>query len=645
MSLAVVAAVVVLLATPQSASSMDAVLQRRRAVARPDPARPRAHQPSAVPTAAPTSSPAVRGAPRDSQNLPRRRFVSLAAVTASDALGERSGALFQLTAASGTAIRPVTLPHGAADGNSSAAPLEACSLFQLRRNAKYPGAVALQFACSGTYLAAEADGHVALDRTDAKSFEHFLVEAAAEGRVRLRAYAGDAGRCVTHAAVAPALRRAAQCADRILLRLARCFAGNPAQQFTLRSVAGSSQYRERGATLLVAEPAAPQQQAGVALVLAATVKPFARMTVGQRQRHLLVFHSWLGLGAGVRLLLCLDTAADAAWLRQAAPRVARAFLLRTECEANADVAHGLTTYRGVFAEAEREARRVAAAGGGISPPLVMFSNADIVFDPATLLGTVAALQRRRLAEHPRHIFAAGRRRNCDVADAAAACAAAEMDDGSAARCLVESLGAVRGAAAAYDRLADACPLFGDDSQDFFIMSPGAFDWAATGSRAGCSVKDGGCNRHIPPLVVGGIAFDNWLTALASKRRDVTAVDATAGVRAFHLNHGALLGSHATPASLYNSRAAHEAGGWARGKTTLAPFAVVGSCVSGAARLALGLRGAAGAACYAVHERYVATCASSDCGAGDARCSFKHYPELSHDGDPPDAFSRPWQRPD
>ncbi|KEG11658.1 hypothetical protein DQ04_02391040 [Trypanosoma grayi] len=99
------------------------------------------------------------------------------------------------------------------------------------------------------------------------------------------------------------------------------------------------------------------------------------------------------------------------------------------------------------------------------------------------------------------------------------------------------------------------------SEDYFAMNNDMFDW-----------------RKAPDFVVGGTAFDNWLTTQAVLRaREGLALtlEASHTLTAIHQNHGEnAKASHRHPKSRYNNVLAHRNGGWSLGRTTDAPLMTV-----------------------------------------------------------------------
>eukprot|EP01064_Diplonema_japonicum_P023595 TRINITY_DN3400_c6_g1_i1.p1 TRINITY_DN3400_c6_g1~~TRINITY_DN3400_c6_g1_i1.p1 ORF type:complete len:579 (+),score=134.44 TRINITY_DN3400_c6_g1_i1:250-1737(+) len=96
----------------------------------------------------------------------------------------------------------------------------------------------------------------------------------------------------------------------------------------------------------------------------------------------------------------------------------------------------------------------------------------------------------------------------------------------------------------------------EDAIDYFIFSKNLYNW-----------------QTIPPMVIGGTAFDNWILQKALDDPKVTVVDGTLTITAVHQSTSTetLYSSHKNPQSEYNHKLGEQAGGWARGKVTLAPL--------------------------------------------------------------------------
>jgi hypothetical protein len=105
----------------------------------------------------------------------------------------------------------------------------------------------------------------------------------------------------------------------------------------------------------------------------------------------------------------------------------------------------------------------------------------------------------------------------------------------------------------YTLFASKGKLYNRDAEDYFVVSRGLFDWDS-----------------IPDFVVGGVAFDNWITGRANKLAEsgeAFVVDGTKTIVALHQTHGKKKASHRHPKSNYNARLAREHGGWSRGRTS------------------------------------------------------------------------------
>jgi hypothetical protein len=456
---------------------------------------------------------------------------------------------------------------------------------QAQPDSAYKGAVTVKSLRFGTYLGILPSGLCVVDRVATRSMEHFRVTDA-DGGVRLTPLAGssavgfDGGR----------------------FRLVED--GPPLH---IRSLIGLEKaLPKRTAPLRI-----PRQSE--LLVFATTLPPMSRLSHSRQQLQFAVIAGWLRAASKVAVAICVESEADAVDLRRLGPNVHA----RSDCE-TAQVPGGkrLGTYRGVFAMAERL----------IEDPhrdYVIFSNADISYSPGSFSPVVRRLTalRAKLPIHTAHVFVTGRRSNCDVPGSRS------WESGSDADNWLRSLEVRR------------CVLFGDDAQDYFLVSPNMFRWDA-GATAWTHALHPDQIVHgrpfralvdVPPLVVGSIAFDNWLVSQANKRPDALTVDATPAVTALHLNHGADdRASHHKPSSVYNSRLAHEAGGWSKGKTSVAGYALTVD--------AFAPRVDSEVAEVNVLDRSVLWCR----GYG---CTALHENQDLAATDPPDAFARPWERPD
>jgi hypothetical protein len=234
-------------------------------------------------------------------------------------------------------------------------------------------------------------------------------------------------------------------------------------------------------------------------------------------------------------------------------------------------------------------------------PAVMYSNGDILYSP-TLAQTIRRVasyfetEKRRAASAgvrftPRGWMVVGQRINKVVPAAFAmregyadAAAAATANDRTAADATeagpglltcagLRQLEKVQQLATRNDstlqlqprwvtdveNLAATGELFQSDAEDFFVVSRGLFDWAT-----------------MPDFVVGGVAFDNWITGKVVHMAldgEAIIVDAVKTITALHQNDAKnIKKSHQSPKSQYNFDLAVRLGGWRDGHTSDAPLA-------------------------------------------------------------------------
>ncbi|CEP02075.1 unnamed protein product (mitochondrion) [Plasmodiophora brassicae] len=131
-------------------------------------------------------------------------------------------------------------------------------------------------------------------------------------------------------------------------------------------------------------------------------------------------------------------------------------------------------------------------------PLVGYANADIWFD--STLGQTAVLVMEKFGNELNRVFVIGRRLNMDFRDVARV---AEQGIGLPKRNNV------------------AAELETTIAQDYFIYGRGIeIQW-----------------QCVPPFLIGGIMFDNWLTSLVNNMDGMHTIDATMLLNAVHINHG------------------------------------------------------------------------------------------------------------
>ena len=203
------------------------------------------------------------------------------------------------------------------------------------------------------------------------------------------------------------------------------------------------------------------------------------------------------------------------------------------------------TYRGLFAAALRTFP---------DAPVVMYTNSDILYtsDLRDTISRVASFFDTAKATAPalRGFMIVGQRINIDFAAswslAEPGCGAAPPD--AKGQCPGRPLWSD-----ALLRIAKTGAPFQNNAEDYFVVSRELFNW-----------------DDIPDFVVGGVAFDNWITnravRMAMEGRAIV-VDGTKTVLAVHQNHGSgRKDSHKTPKSRYNSELAHSHGGTEMGHT-------------------------------------------------------------------------------
>jgi hypothetical protein len=228
--------------------------------------------------------------------------------------------------------------------------------------------------------------------------------------------------------------------------------------------------------------------------------------------------------------------ASAAWHRSTPIRLEKQFEIHKH--------FNQPTYRGLFA---------AALQAYPDADAVMYSNSDILYTPAlaeTLRVVIDYVERekaRKLAAklpyNVRGWMMVGQRVNHDVpADWSLADDPAWVDT-------IERQFVNRG------------ELFESDAEDYFIVSRGLLDW-----------------MKLPEFIVGGVAFDNWLTNKVNKMAAdglAIEIDGSKTITALHQNHclgGNHKCSHAHEKSGFNQRLADQHGGWELGHTADAAYA-------------------------------------------------------------------------
>eukprot|EP00736_Rhodelphis_marinus_P005296 Rmarinus@m.12254 len=175
-------------------------------------------------------------------------------------------------------------------------------------------------------------------------------------------------------------------------------------------------------------------------------------------------------------------------------------------------------YRAAFQAAEKRAQALGAPSYG-------YANSDLMFT-SDFMKTVEAVLRQGWKK----FFIVGKRWNVDLPEGFV----------------------LKGEGQDWESQVKDLKNFGKEFQtnaeDYFIMSPGTFDWT-----------------KIPGFIIGGRAFDNWLVHKAVLDPTIETVDASKTITNIHVNHGAIFGSHKNEASDINARLGN--GQWGKGVTT------------------------------------------------------------------------------
>lgn len=294
----------------------------------------------------------------------------------------------------------------------------------------------------------------------------------------------------------------------------------------------------------------------VAVVL--TLKPLNKLSLTEKTTQISAVEHWISLrefaikhGIVFSVTLCVDTAA---------PFSSFAVDVKTDCEVHP--AFLRPTYRGIFAAGENALRSAEKEF-----QFVLFCNADVIFPASDLALMLDGSQRLLKSKLTSHLLVSGRRRNCPSITSGGVLSKKDCDHWST----------------------HGCTLFSDDAQDYFLISKGALKWSHNGSypsdlllkassfQTFQSLPFNGSLHVVPPMVVGGIAFDNWLVSTMATLHRSTVIDASATVRALHFGRvdaGGLYASHRTAASSFNSEVAHYCGGWSLGKLSSQPFVML-----------------------------------------------------------------------
>ncbi|CUF32432.1 membrane-associated protein, putative, partial [Bodo saltans] len=234
-----------------------------------------------------------------------------------------------------------------------------------------------------------------------------------------------------------------------------------------------------------------------------------------------------------------------------------AVVVTPQCEAHPVLKR--PTYRGLFQVGEdalesMKERLSASSSSAISEEFVMMVNADVVIGVAGLQSMLSAAVQAH-ATNGRgdgvtaavgNVLVSGSRWNCNPNNDAAlrGLLSAAVSPTSSTSTTTSSLNRQH------------CQLFQDDAEDYFLLNRGALPWRRSVGASdiswaaskfatvqkefidgaadveGAVVASVGDHHHhlrrgVPPLVVGGVAFDNWLVAaVATSVRGGVVLDAT-----------------------------------------------------------------------------------------------------------------------
>ncbi|KAJ9471527.1 glycosyl transferase family 2 [Diplonema papillatum] len=392
-------------------------------------------------------------------------------------------------------------------------------VFEVRRTVKASRTWLAFRSASGLYLAAGLDGTTSVDRAAAKSFENFaVVDETSEGVLLYSKCAPPVCPKVTE-------RWLAYDEDSGLVTAA----DNRNQAVRVRFYAadgGCGAWCDAAARKRLADRPVGRGWAhvdrGCAVALFTTVKPVGLRGPADKQVSARVYANWKQLGGGVAQYVFSEDAATRSEAKRAG--------LRADGEVELLPGFPAPTYRSLFARAET----LSADAGG----LLMYANGDILFT-RSLAATVCAVQKWMAAAGNQRFLIVGRRFNHDFdpdEDEVTGDDGPDMWDAG-----VEAMKGEQ---------------WQEDAIDYFVVSRGLFKWL-----------------DLPPMVVGGTAFDNWFLQKALTSPGVTVFDATRTVTAVHLSSSAssLFESHRSTQSKHNMKLGEKEGGWAKGKVTLAPY--------------------------------------------------------------------------
>ena len=217
------------------------------------------------------------------------------------------------------------------------------------------------------------------------------------------------------------------------------------------------------------------------------------------------FYNWAHLGGDINAIMISDDSNTRDW--------AASFGLQVSGKMEYEPTLQIPTYRGLFIEALRMSQSY----------LTGMANADLLFSD-DLEVTLDAISEFAKLNGFERIFVTGQRTNAAVPSNLRFHGVTDMMDKT--------------------KILKTCGrLFVQYSEDYFFVSRDFWSW-----------------EKVPPLVLGGVAFDNWLVnKVVTTMKDVLSVDATSTVTCIHQEHPNYSKLKTNPRSEFNLKVAKENG--------------------------------------------------------------------------------------
>ena len=423
----------------------------------------------------------------------------------------------------------------------------------------------------GTYLSAESNERLSLDRKKPRSMERFAIQfpkglkghAAFRCHVSKKHLVGKAGGGSGKGEGVPGLRSkkttTADPAAAFEIRAVAC--AHPLCRTNFTTAYKSSSVRAGELQALAAsvdahDSSSSSSSGSAGVVLFTSPKPMKDPTRAAHQRQ--IFAAWGRLPYFTPLIISQD---------EDVLREAREHGLRTDTRLELQAEFNQPTYRSLFKTAFQHAAP--------APSLVMYSNSDILYTPS-LSESLDAVLRFRETHHPgAPLLVIGQRTNVNVPegyeiDAEGAWTddvedlerRGELFQPDAEVCFSSSSSSLLLFAQASGTKPPPPPTHTPNLQDYFLVSQETYDWDA-----------------MPDFVVGGAAFDNWFVSQVIKSRKALVVDVTRTATVVHQNHDMhrKCGSKCsltTPKSAYNTMLSKTHGGTSGGTTLDCRYATV-----------------------------------------------------------------------